>query len=279
MSAMRSLARRCFAAALLSASSVFAGGPSSPAAAEEWVRFESAAVRASQAEDGGAPAGSRSIRGALSKPKGEGPFPAVVLLHSCLGLPETRRSIADMFANWGYVALFVDDFTTRGLKETCARDFNEGASDAYGALAYLSELGYVDSRRVAAVGYSQGADTALQIASRRLAPPRDLNFKAAVAFYPPCANQANARLAMPTLILIGESDDVTPAADCARLASGSSGAPDVKLVVYPGAYHGFDNPGLAGGKRLFGMWLEYDAAAAERSKSEMRNFLAARLTR
>jgi dienelactone hydrolase len=269
VSAVRTFACRWFAAAALSA---LACAATSPASAEELVTFDSVSIPAGKP---GAP-----IRGYLTRPKGAGPFPAVVLLHSCLGLPATKGSIAGMFAGWGYVALFVDDFATRGLRETCATDFGDGPADAFGALAFLSRLPYVDAKRVAAVGYSQGADTALRIASGRLAEPRAPGFKAAVAFYPPCANQADARLAMPTLILVGDSDDVTPAADCKRLADHqpSLGA-DVKLVVYPGAYHLFDDPGLAAGRRLLGMWLQYDARAAERSRSEMRDFLAAKLTR
>jgi dienelactone hydrolase len=241
----------------------------SPPAAAELVKFESAAQ------------GSGStvrIQGELSKPKGEGPFPAVVLLHSCLGPPATKTAIVDQLASWGYVALFVDDFTTRNIHETCAVDFAEGLSDAYGALLYLAKFPYVDAKRVGAVGYSQGADTALQIASARpYALPRDLKFKAAVAFYPPCANQAAARIAMPTLILIGASDNVTPATDCEELSRRQRA--DIKLIVYPAAYHGFDDPSLDEGKRLFGMWMKYDPDAAERSKSQMRDFLAAKLKR
>src|SRR5262249_44928823 len=160
------------------------------------------------------------IQGYLTKPKGDGPFPAVVLLHSCLGLRVDRRSIASRLASWGYVALFVDDFTKRGIRESCAVDFPEGLSDAFGALAFIATLPYVDKTRIGAVGYSQGADTALQIASLRFrssfAIPEDVAFKAAAAFYPPCENRAGTRLRLPTLILIGAADTVTPAAECQR---------------------------------------------------------------
>jgi dienelactone hydrolase len=236
-----------------------------PASAEALVRFPSA----------GDP-----IQGYLTKPKGAGPFPAVVLLHSCLGLPANRRAMADTFAGWGYVALFVDDFTTRGVKETCAVDFPAALPDAFGALAYVSRLPYVDPARIAAIGFSQGADTALKIASSRPAAASggadDPRFKAAAAFYPPCENEANASLEIPTLILVGAMDDVTPAADCARLAARQPGT-TVKLVVFSHTRHGFDNPEFADGKRLFGMWLAYDRDAAERSRVELRAFLAAQL--
>jgi dienelactone hydrolase len=272
--------RKCFPAAVASA---LASMGQSPIAAEELVKFDSAAPRFPQAEE--KRDGTRvAIQAYLSKPKGTGPFPAVVLLHSCLGLPANRQAIANMVAHWGYVALFVDDFATRDIEETCAVDFPEGVSDAFGALLYLAKLPYVDSTRIAAVGYSQGADTALEIAASRFAPafavPDDLKFKAAAAFYPPCANQANATLGIPTLILIGASDDVTPAADCERLTkSQPSDRSDVKLVVYPGADHLFDNPSFADGMRLFGMSLKYDPKAAQESKSELRNFLATKLAR
>jgi len=236
---------------------------SAPASAEALVRFPSA----------GDP-----IQGYLTKPKGAGPFPAVVVLHSCLGLPANRRAMADTFAGWGYVALFVDDFTTRGVTETCSVDFNQAVPDAVGALAFLSRLPYVDAARIAAIGFSQGADTALKIASSRpgAGGADDPRFKAAAAFYPPCENEANARLEIPTLILVGAMDDVTPAADCARLAAREPGT-TVKLVVYPRARHGFDNPEFADGARLFGMRLAYDRDAAGRSRTELRAFLAARL--
>jgi dienelactone hydrolase len=287
--ALRTFACRCFAVAALSGLELIR---LSPASAEQLVKFDSAAPLLHQAEGHLAGDGAKigksepgaPIQGYLTRPSGHGPFPAVVLLHSCLGLPATRRSIADVFAGWGYVALFVDDFATRGIKETCAVDFPEGVSDAFGALAFLSTLPFVDPKRIGAVGYSQGADTALEIASSRFVAafevPDEVKFKVAAAFYPPCENQAGARLQIATLILVGGLDDVTPAADCQRLAKTQPGhSSNMKLVVYPGARHGFDNPEFADGTRVSGMLLEYDRGAAEQARAEMHDFLAAKLAR
>jgi len=278
---------KCFAVAALAG---LALTRPAPASAEERVKFDSAAPRLHRAAEPlageGGPIARRgagaAIQGYLTKPNGDGPFPAVVLLHSCLGLPADRRSIGDALAGWGFVALFVDDFATRGLKETCAVDFREGLSDAFGALAFLSGRPFVDRRRIGVVGYSQGADTALKVASSRFAAafaaPDEPKFKVAAAFYPPCENLGAAELAIPTLILVGELDDVTPAADCERLAKAQPGdGADVKLVVYPGAYHLFDDPGFAGGKRLLGMRLQYDRDAARESRVALHDFLATRL--
>ena len=217
------------------------------------------------------------VQGYLTRPKGAGPFPAVVLLHTCLGLPEGRAALGERIAGWGYVALFVDDFATRGLKDTCAVDFPQGVADAFGAIAFLSGQPLVDKTRVAAVGFSQGGDTALKIAASPTAA-RAPAFRAAAAFYPPCANEADAALAIPTLILVGAKDDVTPAADCAALARRQ--APGmVKLVVYPGAAHAFDLPEFGAGRQVMGMTLAYDRHAAERAWAELREFLHAQLGR
>ena len=82
----------------------------------------------------------------------------------------------------------------------------------------------------------------------------------------------------PTIILIGELDDWSPAKDCERWMErrAGKGAP-VKLVIYPGAYHSFDLPNVGNGRQFFGHWLKYDADAAQRSVLEMREFLAAQL--
>lgn len=256
-------------------------GGSVPVLADKRVKFDSAAIRR-QHNTAGVGQSGKAIRGYLTKPSGHGPFPAVVLLHSCLGLPPNRNAIGKMIASWGYVALFVDDFVTRGLKQTCMVDFPEGVADAYGALNYLARLPFVDKTRIAAVGYSQGADTALTIGSGRFASSFELlqgaNFKAVVGFYPPCANHESVRLILPTLIVIGGRDDVTPAADCIQLADAQPrGISKLELIVLSGADHAFNNPGFAGGARIYGMWLRYDSAAAEQAKAELHRFLAMKL--
>jgi dienelactone hydrolase len=221
------------------------------------------------------------IQGFVTKPDGAGPFPAVALLHTCLGLPRERAALGARVAGWGYVALFVDDFATRGLKETCSVDFSEALPDAYGALAYLARLPEVDRARIAAVGFSQGGDTALRIAVGGGALPGMAGgpaFKAAAAFYPPCANVDRARLEIPTLILVGAMDTVTPAGDCAQLAKAQTPGV-VKLVVLPGAQHGFDLPEFGAGRRVMGMLIAYDSRSAARSWAALREFLAAKLGR
>ncbi len=227
-----------------------------------------------------ASASGEPIRGYLEKPAGAGPFPAVVLLHSCLGLPSNRRAIQTSLAVAGFASLFVDQFATRGLKETCSVDFPSLSSDAFGALAFLAREPGVDPAHIAVAGFSQGADGALAAAASpdgsAHAVSGGIGFRAAAAFYPPCANEQGQRLAIPTLIVVGGADAVTPAADCRRLAEGQG---DVRLSVYPNVGHCFDDPAFAGGKRMLGMTLRYDANAARRGMAELIAFLRDSLAR
>ena len=100
-----------------------------------------------------------------------------------------------------------------------------------------------------------------------------------MAYYPSCG-VATEQLTIPTIILIGELDDWTPAKDCERWMErrAGKGAP-VKLVIYPGAYHAFDAQNLGDGRRLFGHWLKYEADAARHFILEMHDFLAAQLAK
>ena len=252
---------------LFAALLALAGASSAGAAPDRLVRFDNAA--------------GEPIQGAVVKPEGAGPFPAVVLLHSCLGLPSNRRAIQSALAAAGFATMFVDEFGPRGLEETCSVDFPQLAPDAFGALARLAREPGVDARRIAVVGFSQGADGALMAAASPAGaaqgPPGRLAFRAAAAFYPPCANQQGRTLAIPTLIVVGSADAVTPAADCRRLAESQTG--DVRLSVLPGAGHCFDDPAFAGGKEVLGMTLRYDSGAARRGMAELIAFLHGTLQR
>ena len=278
----------CIAAILLSAALC---APNSPVAADEVVTFPSAryligSLQLRLASERGEPivrAPAEMIQGYLSKPPGDGPFPAIVHLHGCGGLTAERRAHdAEQFTRWGYVILEVDSFATRGIKEACgASKLPARQADALGALIYLSKLPFIDPRRIAVVGYSQGGTAALVIAS---AQPADifeilpgLQYKAAVAYYPSCSAAAD-ELAIPTIVIIGELDDWSLASECRRMMMrrDGKGAP-IKLTVLPEAYHSFDSPSAGYGIQYFGHWLRYNSVASGRAAAATHDFLAAQL--
>lgn len=65
------------------------------------------------------------IPGYLAAPSGDGPWPAVVVLHELFGLTEDIRRIAQRFAAAGYLA-FAPDLLAAGSKVTCILNLTRG---------------------------------------------------------------------------------------------------------------------------------------------------------
>jgi len=187
--------------------------------------------------------------------------PAIVLMHGCSGMVDARgalaprhRDWAERFARWGFVALTLDSFTSRGIKALCElkdrpiQPWNERNLDAYAALDYLAKRSDVDPNAVFVLGWSHGGSTVMGVV-RPDAPGRTVagaHFKAAIAFYPGCTGplkQKSYRPTMPLLILHGQADDWVPAEPCVELGKKlhAAGLP-VETITYPDAHHGFDQP-------------------------------------
>src|SRR5258706_11261398 len=65
------------------------------------------------------PASPLVIPAAEVRPEGPGPFPAVVLMHGCHGVSGSTRQWAGWFREHGYVALIVDSWLPRGIRDGC----------------------------------------------------------------------------------------------------------------------------------------------------------------
>jgi dienelactone hydrolase len=226
-----------------------------------------------------------SLRGYLRRPAGVAPFPAVVLLHGCDGSPEPLDQLwGARIAGWGYATLTIDRFGPRGLKNTCipGRAPKDTAFDAYQALNFLVQQPFVDATRVFVVGFSQGGLLSLSSVERGTMEHVSKNkFRAAAAFYPPCL-AIQGPMTVRTLILIGESDDWTPADACRKLVAGQddlgvsrqkSDDPPMQLIVYPDAYHAFDLPNLQTPMTYFGHHIEFNRTASEQSSDALQEFL------
>jgi dienelactone hydrolase len=193
----------------------------------------------------------------------------------------TKRKLADELVGWGYVVLLVDSFATRGIVHACGGGVldivGKRRSDAYGALAFLAGQTFVDPQRVAAVGFSHGGWVTLLAAEANsfelFVRQNNMSFRAVVAFYPPCRAVAG-RPVIPTLILIGALDEWTPAADCSeRIDAWRTDGVPIEQVVYPSTHHGFYYQELQPGRKIFGLWAEYNEEAATDASRRMREFL------
>lgn len=187
----------------------------------------------------------------IAKPRGSGPFPAIVLLHGCGGPLNASGQIdargvdwADRFVAAGYLVALPDSFGSRGKGSQCTvppdqqvRPWVERKADAAGVQRWLAAQPTVDRNRIALMGWSHGGMTT--VFSLNLP-----GYAAFVAMYPACGGALRARgplPAVPTLFLLGEADNWTPAAPCKEFAALS---PRITVHAYPGAHHQFDWPNM-----------------------------------
>ena len=250
------------------------------------------------------PATPKEVPAELYTPSGIGPFPAVVLLHGCHGVSASTRQWARWFKERGYVALVVDSWAARGIKEDCSPTSpdlpnTERFDDGVGALRFLQARGDVDRDHVGVIGWSNGGAYAMALvngpsherARQRGVVMPEPGYRAAVGLYPGGCSSLIGQLAVrPLLVLIGASDDWTAAGPCVQMAESmrQRGA-DVSVVVYPGAFHYFDVEGQA---RTFlsnvvkdertgalGATVAYDAAADADAHRRVSEFFGYHLRR
>jgi len=217
--------------------------------------------------------GKTSLTAYLSRPAGDEPRPALVLMHGCSGLLGQRGRILPLYRAWmralvvqGYSVLAVDSATPRGFGQTCspgperATMLRDRPKDAYAALQYLQSKPFVQADRVGLMGWSQGGGVVLlSINDKSIARPADLahEFKAAVSFYPgSCSERLQSKpftqvepqswtTRVPLLTLFGEADTWTPFAPCeAFIAAAKARGNPVELKSYAAAVHAFDAPNL-----------------------------------
>lgn len=221
------------------------------------------------------------VANTVFKPSGAGPFPAVVLMHTCGGLkggPNAHmKQHAQELLEAGHVVLVVDSFGPRGFDNCSTREPNgsSGIADAYAALAFLAAKPFVDEGRIYQAGYSWGA-----FISTLLASPQSANlvgterrFAATVANYGSCAFKGRQLvlqdLDRPLLMLMGGRDEEVPAAPCFPLLDDlkAAGKP-VQWHVYPDATHAWDKSGQTNRGYMFSASIAKDATA------RMLDFLA-----
>lgn len=133
-----------------------------------------------------------SLGNGVFRPSGEGPFPAVVLAHTCGGVQPHMKDRAKELLAAGFVVLVLDSYGPRGHTAYCQP---RGVSaprvykDAFDALQHLARMKDVDARRIYLVGLSLGSFVAASVASPEVARlvGSELRFRASVGWYGSCA--------------------------------------------------------------------------------------------
>lgn len=196
-----------------------------------------------------------SISNAIFRPQGQGPYPAVVLVHTCGGLePHITDRAKELLAS-GFVVLVLDSYGPRGHTSFCQP---RGVlaprlyKDTFDALKHLSGLKEVDSERIYLVGLSLGSFAASTVASPRVAQllGSELRFRASVGWYGSCTFSAPVgpkwQLVYPDsdrplLLLLAGKDAETPISECFPIIEQmkNEGRP-IDWHVYEDATHGWD---------------------------------------
>jgi carboxymethylenebutenolidase len=166
----------------------------------------------------------------------------IVIAQEMYGLNDYLRSACDRFAAAGYLAVApaLYDRQRRGLVYTYSKDDHDRAQRAYKSWDWTAALDDLDAARdvaaeagkVGLVGFCWGGSLAWLAACRR-------SYACAVAYYGSAMPDfAHEQAHCPVIAHIGDRDTSLPATCVADFRAAQ---PSVRVHMYKGAPHGFDN--------------------------------------
>lgn len=227
-------------------------------AAEQTVQFKS---------------GTATASGLLVTPDGQGPFPAVVVIHEWWGLDGWVKDQARALAKEGYVALAVDLYdgkvatdkdTAHQLMMNLSQD--KAVRDLRAAYAFLAAHKAVKKAAIGSIGWCMGGRYSALLAVEEPA------LAAGVIYYGALPTEAAtiAKIKAPLLGNFG-GDDQGPAPDVVKAfeAAATKAGKSVDFKIYDGAGHAFAN--------VNNPWGGYREAAAKDAWARTVAFLAKHL--
>ena len=184
--------------------------------------------------------------GYLAEPVGEGPFPALILVHEWWGLNSNIEDLADDFAAQGYVALAVDLYDGEvavtpdeagALAGGVRQDTDEAFANLEAARAYLAGLAMVDGDKLASVGWCFGGQWAYNMAAN------NMGVDASVMYYGRFSMDDDLSMMRADILgHFGEEDRSIAIDDVNQFeAKLSTLEGDHSVFIYPNAGHAFAN--------------------------------------
>jgi len=215
--------------------------------------------------------------------KTENKRPGVLVVHEWTGLGDYEKRRSRQLAELGYVALAADIYgkgvrakTTAEAADLAAKYRSDRAmlrSRASAALEALKDLPFVDSSRIAAIGYCFGGGTVLELARSGA----ELN--GVVSFHGNLDTQnpyEAKNIKCKILVCHGANDPFIPREHVLAFQDEMRNAGvDWQMIFYGGAVHSFTNP-ASGNDPSKG--AAYNELADRRSWEAMRAFFAEILT-
>src|SRR3990172_6377505 len=197
--------------------------------------------------------GGPDVLAYVAKPDGDGPFPAVIMIHEFFGLNESIIEKAEGLAQEGYYVIAPDTFrgstTTwipRAIYQVISARQERMNADLDSVYAWLESQAEVDKDRIAIVGFCYGGRTSLlySLHNNKLA--------ATVVFYgaPETDPQILKNLPGPLLGIFGGADPSISQEDVKAFEAGliEAGVRH-EITVYEGQPHAFvtDMESIRGG--------------------------------
>lgn len=187
--------------------------------------------------------GGPDVRAYVAKPQGEGPFPAVIMIHEFLGLNESITSRADLLAESGYLVIAPDTFrgsTTswipRAIYLVITTKSEAVKTDLDSVYVWLEGQEDVDASGIGIAGFCYGGRTSLNYSlyNHKLA--------ATVIFYgaPEKNVEVLKTLPGPVLGIFGGADSSIPVQAVNAFERGleQAGIPH-QITIYEGQPHAF----------------------------------------
>jgi dipeptidyl-peptidase 4 len=235
------------------------------------------------------------IAAAIRKPKGNGPFPAMIMFHGAPGgrgmdqllgwsRGDTGGPVWERFLQEGYVVA-VADYRGGNMNLMSAASSNgmiTSIDDGLAVIDYVKSLPYVDPANLNLYGVSLGGNLVMNLVSRVPVHSAILGAPAAIWFLgiampsgPPSpdrfrnvkADPEVARMNIepirtPILIIVGTADGLLPMATLLHDELSAAGK-NVRMEVYEGGYHDFclgpqgqKRPDLPQGEALYDSALD-----------------------
>src|SRR5579863_4414831 len=125
--------------------------------------------------------GDETVQGFLYTPTGNGPFPALIVIHEYWGLNDWVKEQASKLADQGYEALAIDLYrgkvaTTPDVAHELMRGVPEDRAkrDLRAAFEFLQSQSNVNKDRIGAIGWCMGGGYALDAALQEPALAADV---------------------------------------------------------------------------------------------------------
>jgi carboxymethylenebutenolidase len=199
------------------------------------------------------PSGNETVQAMMYTPAGQGPFPALVVIHEWWGLDSWIKDQASKLADQGFLTLAVDLYRGKvAANPEEAHELSRGlpqdraARDLGAAVAYLKTQKNVDPKRIGDIGWCMGGGHAFELAIQ------EPTLAAAVINYGHLATDPDSlKKVNPALLgIFGGKDRGIPVEDVKKFEQQMKGlGKTVEVVIYPEAGHAFENPNNKAGYR------------------------------